>query len=71
MNGLDLLIHIHALQVTNVRLTLALGVAVKAVERRPFPSGQLVLGHGLARDGIKQIAALTGETLQVIGHVDL
>lgn len=42
MQCLDLLLHIHALEVAHVSLALAVGVAVKALNSRLLPARELV-----------------------------
>ncbi len=71
VNGANLLFDIHALKMTDMRLALTIPVAVEAVDGGLFPPGELVLGHGQTSDGIKDVAALASESLQVVCHVDL
>lgn len=71
VDGTNLLLHVETLQMVHVRLALPFRVAVKAVHSSLFAAYELVLGDGLASDGVKHVAALARKSLQVVGNVGM
>lgn len=65
----NLFLHVNALKVVQVCLAFSFRVAIKAMDSSLLPPSELILCNGLSRDRVKHIASLTGETLQVVGHI--
>jgi len=68
VNGLDLLSHVEILQMADV-LSLALEVSVEAVDSRFLPPCFFFFSDWQSRDFIEDIGSLTGQPLEVVGHV--
>ena len=64
-----LLLNIDVLQVADVSLTFAFGVAIKTVHGQLFSPSLLIFGKRQTSDSVKDIAPLTGQTLEIIRHI--
>jgi hypothetical protein len=69
VDGPNLLIKIESLQLVDVGLAFTFRIAIETVDGDLLSSGELLLRDGLARDSVKNVAALTSKTLEVIGDV--
>lgn len=70
MNRPDLLLYIHVLHVAEVRLRF-IRVPIETVNSCLLSASQLVLRQRLACHRVKDIASLTGQSLEIIGHIDV
>ena len=71
MNGLNLLLHRHPLQMTDMRLALPLGIPIEAMNSRLLAPRLLLFRDGLARDPVEHVRPLTRQSLEVVRYVDL